>query len=104
MAFVELIKPNTNFEFIGHQRFFIGASLLLILISIVMLPINAAWRGHALNYGVDFRGGSELEVHFSKEFKPGQIREALNKAGYKDADVVKVANPFSANAYKIQLA
>jgi len=92
--FFEIIKPDHNFEFIGRQRFFIGMSIFLILVSIAMLPINHFWRGAALNYSIEFRGGTEMTVEFSEPQKPevisGKIREAMAAGGFKDTEVVPV--------------
>jgi len=55
--FSKIIKPGINLEFIGNQKYWIGASITLLLVTFLMLPINAyviKSRGHALNWGVDF--------------------------------------------------
>ena len=72
--FFEIIKPGTNYEFIGrhevldrsvhradgdHGR---HASLNAYVIKS---------RGHLLNWGVDFRGGSEILIEFSRPVDAG---------------------------------
>jgi preprotein translocase subunit SecF len=67
-TFFEVIKPGSTFEFIGMQRYWIGLSIILVALTVVMLPLNAfvfKSRGHMLNWGVDFRGGTELVVEFA---------------------------------------
>ena len=67
--FFEIIKPGINLEFIGNQKYWIGASITLLLVTFLMLPINAyviKGRGHMLNWGVEFRGGTEIVVDFAK--------------------------------------
>ena len=78
--FFEIIKPGSTYEFIGNQKYWIGLSIVLVLLTIVMLPLNAyvfKSRGHMLNWGVDFRGGSEILIEFSKPVEAGEIRKAL---------------------------
>ncbi|MCG5055806.1 MAG: protein translocase subunit SecF [Myxococcales bacterium] len=90
--FFEIIKQGTNFEFVGKQRTSITISLLAVLGSLAMLPLNAfvfKGRGSMLNWGVDFRGGSELLVRFSKEVEPGDVRQAMEAAGFQGAEVVR---------------
>jgi preprotein translocase subunit SecF len=90
--FFEIIKPGSNYEFIGNQKYWIGLSIVLVTLTAVMLPLNAyvfKSRGHMLNWGVDFRGGSEIVLDFSKPIEAGQVRKALAEAGFADADVVK---------------
>jgi preprotein translocase subunit SecF len=94
--FFEIIKPGSNYEFIGRQKYWIGLSIALVTLTIVMLPLNAfvfKGRGHVLNWGVDFRGGSEIVVEFSKPVEASEVRKTLADAGFADADVVKYADP-----------
>jgi len=95
--FFEVIKPGTNYEFIGNQKYWIGLSIILLVITFAMLPINAfvlkKSRGHMLNWGVDFRGGSEIVVEFSKPVDSGDVRKVLNESGFPDAEVVKYEDP-----------
>src|SRR5215467_4706116 len=94
--FTEIIKPGTNYEFIGNTKYWVGLSIILVGLTIAMLPINAYLiksRGHMLNWGVDFRGGSEILIEFSKPVEAGEVRKTLADAGFADADVVKYADP-----------
>src|SRR5262249_14658078 len=50
-------------------------------------------RGQMLNWGIDFRGGTELTVDFSKDVDPGKIRSALDKSGYPNSDIVRINDP-----------
>jgi preprotein translocase subunit SecF len=94
--FFEIIKPHSNYEFIGKQKYWIGLSIVLVTLTIMMLPLNAyvfKSRGHMLNWGVDFRGGSEITIEFSRPVEAGEIRKTLADAGFPDADVVKFVDP-----------
>ena len=82
--FFEIIKPGSNYEFIGRQKYWIGLSIVLVTLTAIMLPLNAyvfKSRGHMLNWGVDFRGGSEIVLEFSKPVEAGEIRKTLADAG-----------------------
>ena len=90
--FFEIIKPGTDVDFIGKQKYWIGSSIVLVLLTIAMLPINAYVlkdRGHMLNWGVDFRGGTELVAEFSRPIEAGDVRQAMETAGMHNADVVR---------------
>jgi preprotein translocase subunit SecF len=94
--FHEIIHPGANYEFIGKQKYWIGLSIALVALTIVMLPLNMyvfKSRGHALNWGVDFRGGSEILIEFSKPVEAGDVRKALDDIHLKDAEVVKYDDP-----------
>ncbi len=100
--FFEIIKPGSNYEFIGNQKYWIGLSIILVTLTALMLPLNAyvfKSRGHMLNWGVDFRGGSEIMIEFSKPVEAGDIRKTLADSGFADADVVKYADPSGQHPY-----
>jgi preprotein translocase subunit SecF len=97
--FFELIKPDHNFEFIGRKRFFITLSILLMLATVAMLPINHYWRGGALNYSTELRGGTEMTVQFSSAKESGAIRAAMAEGGFKDTEVVPFKDKDHPNSY-----
>ncbi len=79
---MEFIKPGINIDFIGRRKIGFALSLTLIVVSIVSLIIH-----HGPNYGIDFVGGTLIQVKFSKPVKVGKIRDGLNNVGFKDASV-----------------
>jgi preprotein translocase subunit SecF len=104
--FFEVIKSGTTIEFIGNQKYWIGSSIILVLLTFVMLPINAyliKGRGHMLNWGVDFQGGTEIVVEFSKPVEASDIRQALTKAGLHNADVVRYGKAGPTASYMIRM-
>jgi preprotein translocase subunit SecF len=107
--FFQVIRPDTDYDIIGTRKTWIWISLFMVLLSLAMLPINAyviKGRGHMLNWGVDFSGGTEIVVDFSKPVEAGAVREALAAKGYDNADVVQYgssAEGGSAKSYMIRL-
>jgi preprotein translocase subunit SecF len=90
--FFEVIKPGTDIDFVGTRRIWMGISILATLVTIAMLPLNAfviPGRGQALNWSVEFKGGSEIETHFSKEVDAADVRGALESAGYHGVEVFR---------------
>src|SRR4051812_20140497 len=100
--FFELIKPNHNFEFVGRMNLLLAISVVLVTLSLAMLPINHFVRGHALNYGIDFRGGTEIQVQFAGEQDPARIREAMQRNGFHDTEVVKIRDASLPNRYMLR--
>jgi preprotein translocase subunit SecF len=68
----ELIKPGINLDFVGKIKYAVIFSAILIIVSIISVIIHGG-----LNPGIDFAGGSIIQVKFSKDIKADQIREAL---------------------------
>ena len=105
--FFELIKPDHNFDFVGRQRLFLGLSAVAVLLSIAMLPINAfviKSRGLPMNYSIDFRGGTEMQVAFKQPQETGKIREAIEAGGFKDPEVVKFQQSDQPNSFLLRFA
>lgn len=92
---MEFIKPDTYIDFMRYRVPVIGTSLTLLALSLVSL----FWPGPKL--GLDFAGGTELEVQFTAPVTTAEIREALEAAGHPGADVVSVQG--RANAYMLRV-
>lgn len=89
---MELIRPNTSFDFLGKKKYFLTFSAVMLVLSVV----SFATRG--LRYGVDFAGGTVVQIRFQKEVHPEQLRAAL--AGQLGNPVVQSFG--GANEYIIQ--
>ncbi len=61
-------------------------SALMIIASITM------FFSKGLNYGVDFRGGAEVQVLFDKEIKLADLRSAIDKEGFKSSSVQRIGD------------
>ena len=81
---MEIIRPDTRFDFVGKRKFTIWLSAVAILLSIGSLFIHGG-----LNYGVDFAGGILIQTKFSKAIGISEVRGALEATGMKDAVVQK---------------
>ena len=69
---MQFIKPDINIDFIGKRYFAFAGSLLLIAASIVSLVVKGG-----PSYGIDFAGGTLIQVQFSKTISPQDIKQAL---------------------------
>jgi preprotein translocase subunit SecF len=90
--FIEFIKPGTNIDFWGKRRPALAISIFLCVATVVMMLLNAfaiPSRGELLNWGVEFKGGSEIVARFAAKIDASAIRSALESAGYDGADVFK---------------
>lgn len=99
---MELIAPHHNYDFVGKMRGLAIFSIILTVGSLLLLPINHFVRGHALNFSIDFRGGSEVEVAFTKEVDPGSVRDAMKDGGFHDAEVIKETRKEYPNVYLLR--
>ncbi|MEI6080298.1 MAG: protein translocase subunit SecF [bacterium] len=82
-----IIKPHTNFDFMGKRFMWMGISAVLIITSIVV------FFTHGLNYGVDFTGGIELSVMFNDASVNSQkVREVIKEVKADDIQVQKFSD------------
>ncbi|MBI4829572.1 MAG: protein translocase subunit SecF [Nitrospinae bacterium] len=85
---MELIRPNTNFDFIGKRRAFAAVSVALIVLSFVLLALKGGPR-----YGVDFEGGTIVQLKFDRPAPLAQIREALSALDLGDYSLQEYGSP-----------
>ncbi len=69
---MQLIKPDVNFDFVGKRKAAIILSVVLILIGIVSLIVKGG-----PDYGVDFAGGTLIQVKFEQATEPAEIKTAI---------------------------
>ncbi|MBF0610485.1 MAG: protein translocase subunit SecF [Magnetococcales bacterium] len=84
---MEIIRHNTKIDFIGVRKW---AYLLSGLIMVASL-ISLFWQG--LNFGIDFAGGTVVQVRFSGPAPVGDIRDALAKIGMGNAVIQEFGGP-----------
>ena len=72
---------NFNIDFMSWRKIALSASIILATVSILSLSLKQ------LNYGLDFTGGSLVELHYPNEIEVGNIRQSLTNAGYEGAQV-----------------
>ena len=78
---MKLLTKKTEWDFLGKRRIAFVVSALLITISLASLAL----RG--LELGVDFTGGTIVEVGYPKAVDLEPLRQTLTEAGYDGAVV-----------------
>lgn len=66
-------KKHKSFDFVGKKAIFFGISLALILGGFVVMGVNKVNDGKALNYSLDFVGGTSVTVTFNEELSLSDI-------------------------------
>jgi preprotein translocase subunit SecF len=94
---MEFFKPGRQFDFMGMRWFWIPLSLFLVVASTVL----SFYPGP--NYGTDFRGGTEVEVAFTKPVDAAQVRRAVQESGFTSPDVVQVKDVNNDNHFLIRV-
>ncbi|WP_320040817.1 protein translocase subunit SecF [uncultured Desulfobacter sp.] len=93
---MQFIKPGTHIDFMGMRKIGFAFSLILILAGIVSLVIH-----NGPNYGIDFAGGTLVQVKFPQKVDVSDIRNGLDQIGLKDVSVQKFGDQ-AAHEYLIR--
>ena len=79
---MQFIRPDVNLDFIGKRKLAFIFSLIMILISIGTLVMHGGPR-----YGIDFAGGTLIQVKFEKPVEIAQIKDGLRNMDFSQASV-----------------
>ena len=77
-----LNSDKMNVDFIGKRRLFMIVSAIAIFVGVASLLVRGG-----LNYGIDFAGGTMVQVRFAKAVASDDVRQALASIGMSDASI-----------------
>lgn len=92
---LKLVPDNTNIPFLKYRIPAMGASMLLIVASLVLVFMNG------FNLGVDFIGGQQVRVSFPQSVQIEDLRAEAEGYGLGDATIQQVGSA-SSNAYTLR--
>lgn len=78
---MHLLSKETNINFVGVRKFALAISLLMLIVAVYSI----ATKG--LNFGIDFTGGTMIEIAYPDQADLSAIRDTLQNSGYEDAVV-----------------
>ena len=81
MKTLKLIKQNTNIQFLKHKKITLFISIIFCLISFFSLFLNG------LNFGIDFKGGSLIEVKSGQNINISNVRSRLSLLNLGDVQI-----------------
>ncbi len=70
-------KERKSIPFLRHRTLFIAISVAVMLAGVVTMGIYAKTTGDALNYSLDFKGGSSTTVTFDTDYTLAEISEEM---------------------------
>ncbi len=85
--------PNINFLKIKKYGYI--TSGLLVIASLILIFVKG------FNLGLDFTGGTAIQIKFVDKVTSGQIRKAVNSVGFKDVQIQEVGT--EGNEYEIRI-
>jgi preprotein translocase subunit SecF len=89
---VELFR-GVNVDWLRLKWGFLGFSLIFSVAGIVAMGVHYSKTGSPVPLGVDFRGGTEVQVQFAETPDINAIRQAIGTAGIQDAKIQLYNDP-----------
>jgi len=82
---MQFIKPDVNIDFVGKRKIALLVSAVVIVAGLVYMAL------FGLNYGIEFKGGTEVRIKFEKPIKINKLRSSI-EALYRSPNVQTIGN------------
>lgn len=102
---MEFFKSQTHVHFMGMKKYTLSLALVLCIISLTMLVVKG------LNYGLEFTGGTQVELRFTGPIEIEAVQKNMQNAGLpasrvqlygsKQDVLVRIADSHAASANNI---
>lgn len=73
---------NTNYDFLGKRKKFYVVSAAIILLGFIVL-----FTTKSIPLGIDFSGGTEIQIKFEKDIDISDLRSAMDDAGFAGMEI-----------------
>ena len=94
---------GVNIDWLGKKWYFLAFSLIFSVAGLISMAWHWKTIGSPVPLGVDFRGGTEVQVQFKQRPDIGAIRQAVDTAGFKDAKIQNYGGTAATNEVLISL-
>ena len=74
-------------DWLGKKWYFLAFSMIFSVAGLISMGLNVARTGRPVPVGVDFKGGTQVQLQFQQPPDTTQIRAATETAGIKDARI-----------------
>ena len=78
---------GVNVDWLRLKWYFLGFSLIFSVAGLISMGAHMRTIGSPVPLGVDFKGGTQVQVQFDKIPDTDRIRQAMAAAGIKDASI-----------------
>lgn len=82
---MKIFKTKPHIDFLKKRYLFFGISGALMIVSVLVIPLRGG-----LNLGIDFTGGTVIQVSFNNTIPSQIIRKALAQGGVGNADIQSI--------------
>jgi preprotein translocase subunit SecF len=82
---MELIRPGIFVDFMKYYKYAVVFSIIITIVSLVWI-----FGVTGLNYGIDFSGGTEIQVAFKQDVHTDSIRTTVKAVGFPNAVIQNI--------------
>ena len=97
---MELFR-GVNVDWLRLKWYFLAFSMIFSVAGIISMSIHWAQIGSPVPLGVDFKGGTQVQVKFEQTPDINRIRQAVAAAGIKDATIQSIQSEISASSTEV---
>jgi preprotein translocase subunit SecF len=85
---MQFIKPDINVNFVGIRKIAYAISISLVIMSIISLIYHKGPR-----YGVDFEGGTSIQIKFQNDIKTDDVQKGITAIGLEKTSIQQLGKP-----------
>jgi preprotein translocase subunit SecF len=104
---VELFR-NVNVDWLGKKWYFLGFSLIFSVAGLISMGVHWAHPVGGVHspvpLGVDFRGGTQVQVQFNQTPDITRIRQAMDASGIRDSSIQPIRNVDQASSNDVLIS
>jgi len=90
------ILHDTKYDFVKHWKSAVIGTIAFIALGMVLLGVHAErHNGEALNYSIEFTGGTAIQLKFPQPAPPDVVRSAVDQTGFRGAEVTAFGDPLN---------
>src|SRR5690348_11983218 len=97
---IELFK-QPNLDWMGKAKYFFTLSGILLIAGWTSIFLRGGPFQGGLRYGIDFKGGTNVDVRFSQPPNIDRIRAGLAQQGLGTSEIQPISDPASPNANEV---
>ncbi|MGD0681141.1 MAG: protein translocase subunit SecF [Terracidiphilus sp.] len=100
---MELFR-GVNVDWLRLKWYFLGFSLIFSVAGLISMSVHMRTIGSPVPLGVDFKGGTQVQVQFDKAPDTDRIRQAMAAAGIRDASIQTIKAVDEANGNEVLIS
>jgi preprotein translocase subunit SecF len=97
---IELFK-QPNLDWMGKAKYFFTLSAILLIAGWTSIFLKGGPFQGGLRYGIDFKGGTNVDVRFAQPPNIDRIRQGLSQEGLGTSEIQPISDPANPNGNEV---